>query len=41
MGMEATKTQEALVVVDMQEYFCKLGHAFLRFITALGGSEDH
>jgi nicotinamidase-related amidase len=38
--MAATVTQEALVVVDMQEYFCKPGHAFLRFITALGGSEE-
>src|ERR1700720_1017083 len=38
--MSATVPQAALVVVDMQEYFCKPGHAFLRFITALGGSEE-
>lgn len=33
-------TQDAIVVVDMQEYFCKPDHAFLRFITALGGAEE-
>jgi ureidoacrylate peracid hydrolase len=30
----------AVVVVDMQEYFCKPGHAYLRFIAALGGDEE-
>ncbi len=38
--MAATVTQGAVFVVDMQEYFCKPGNAFLRFITALGGSEE-
>jgi nicotinamidase-related amidase len=29
-------TKQALVVVDMQEYFCQPGHALARFISALG-----
>jgi len=36
--MAGTVTQDA--VVDMQEYFCRPEHAFLRFITALGGGEE-
>lgn len=31
---------EAIVVVDMQDYFCKPNHAFLHFIAALGGEEE-
>lgn len=33
-------SKDALVVVDMQNYFCKQDHAFLRFTTALAGAED-
>jgi nicotinamidase-related amidase len=29
-------SKQALVVVDMQEYFCRPGHALARFIAALG-----
>lgn len=33
--------RDAIVVVDMQHFFCEPGHAFLRFITALGvGTEE-
>lgn len=38
--MAAAVTTDAVVVVDMQEYFCTPGHAFLRFIAALGGGEE-
>ena len=32
--------RDAVVVVDLQEYFCRPGHEFLRFITALGGGDE-
>ena len=32
--------RDAVVVVDMQEYFCRPEHSFLRFITALGGADE-
>ncbi|HTU04758.1 MAG TPA: isochorismatase family cysteine hydrolase [Mycobacterium sp.] len=33
--------RDAVVVVDMQEYFCRSPHAFMRFMAAIGGAEDH
>lgn len=33
-------TQDAVVVVDMQYYFCRPGHTFLQFIGALGGNKE-
>lgn len=33
-------TRDAIVVVDMQHYFCERGSAFLRFIAALGGDDE-
>lgn len=33
-------TRDAVVVVDMQRYFCEQGSAFLRFIAALGGDDE-
>ena len=33
-------SRDAMVVVDMQEYFCRRDYAFGRFVAALGGAED-